>query len=184
MFDFSFTEMMVVGAVALIVIGPEKLPKVARTIGHLVGRLQRYVTDVKSDINREMEFDELRRLRKEMNEAASAVESSARQHASDIRAGLDGVAKAADITADEAAASPAAKADAGLEAPEAKAAGTSTAPAVPPPVAPSSADTSAAADATARPAEPVRPSSPESPAGPAGTASSSGAGTSTNSPNP
>jgi len=117
MFDFSFTELMVVGAVALIVIGPEKLPKVARTIGHLVGRMQRYVTDVKSDINREMEFEELRRLRKEMNEAASAVESSARQHASDIRTGLDDVAKTADVTADEAAASPAAKADAGLSAP-------------------------------------------------------------------
>jgi len=117
MFDFSFTELMVVGAVALIVIGPEKLPKVARTIGHLVGRMQRYVTDVKSDINREMEFEELRRLRKEMNEAASAVESSARQHASDIRTGLDSVAKAADVTAEEAAASPAAKADAGLSPP-------------------------------------------------------------------
>ena len=117
MFDFSFTELMVVGAVALIVIGPEKLPKVARTIGHLVGRMQRYVTDVKSDINREMEFEELRRLRKEMNEAASEVESSARRHASDIRTGLDGVAKAADVTAEEAAASPAAKADAGLTPP-------------------------------------------------------------------
>jgi sec-independent protein translocase protein TatB len=117
MFDFSFTELMVVGAVALIVIGPEKLPKVARTIGHLVGRMQRYVTDVKSDINREMEFEELRRLRKEMNEAASEVETSARQHASDIRTGLDGVAKAADVTAEEAAASPAAKADAGLTPP-------------------------------------------------------------------
>lgn len=117
MFDFSFTELLVVGAVALVVIGPEKLPKVARTIGHLVGRMQRYVTDVKSDINREMEFEELRQLRKEMNEAASAVETSARQHASDIRTGLDGVAKAADVTADEAAASPAAKADAGLNPP-------------------------------------------------------------------
>lgn len=117
MFDFSFTELMVVGAVALVVIGPEKLPKVARTIGHLVGRMQRYVTDVKSDINREMEFEELRQLRKEMNEAASAVETSARQHASDIRTGLDGVAKAADVTAEEAAASPAAKADVGLNPP-------------------------------------------------------------------
>lgn len=116
MFDISFTELMVVGAVALIVIGPEKLPKVARTVGHLVGRLQRYVSDVKSDINREMEFDELRRLRKEMNEAASAVESSAREQVGAIRDEFDGVAKAASITADEAAASKAAQADAGMPA--------------------------------------------------------------------
>ena len=116
MFDISFTELMVVGAVALIVIGPEKLPKVARTVGHLVGRLQRYVSDVKSDINREMEFDELRKLRKEMNDAASAVESSAREHAGDIRGELDRVAKTADVSVEEAAASPAAKSDAGLPA--------------------------------------------------------------------
>lgn len=142
MFDFSFTELMVVGAVALIVIGPEKLPKVARTIGHLVGRMQRYVSDVKSDINREMEFEELRRLRKEMNEAASAVESSARQHASDIRTGLDSVAKAADVTAEEAAASPAAKADAGLNAPA-----NGTSPAAAHPSSPDAAAAPSAGDA-------------------------------------
>lgn len=183
MFDFSFTEVMVVGAVALIVIGPEKLPKVARTIGHLVGRMQRYVTDVKSDINREMEFEELRRLRKEMNEAASAVESSARQHASDIRTGLDGVAKAADITADEAAASPAAKADAGLSAPaagvSATGAGTgadSTAQvshAAPAAASPSSHDAAAGVPAAGVPA-----------AGAAAAAPAPDSATSKNSPNP
>ena len=62
MFDIGFTELMVIGVVALIVIGPERLPGVARTIGHLAGRLQRYVADVKADISREMEFDELRKL--------------------------------------------------------------------------------------------------------------------------
>lgn len=103
MFDISFTELMVVGAVALIVIGPEKLPKVARTVGHLVGRLQRYVSDVKSDINREMEFEELRNLRKEMNEAAKTMESTAREHVNEIRGGLDNVARAADVTAEVAA---------------------------------------------------------------------------------
>ncbi len=159
MFDISFTELMVVGAVALIVIGPEKLPKVARTVGHLVGRLQRYVSDVKSDINREMEFDELRRLRKEMNDAATAVESSAREHAGEIRGQLDSMAKAANITADEAAASPAAQADAGLSAPaESVSLPRSDAAAASPPAAP--ADSAQAGAATAGSAHPPTNNSP------------------------
>ena len=60
MFDIGFSELMVIAVVALIVIGPERLPKVARTLGHLFGRMQRYVNDVKADISREMELDELR----------------------------------------------------------------------------------------------------------------------------
>jgi sec-independent protein translocase protein TatB len=62
--------------VALIVIGPERLPRVARTIGHLAGRLQRYVSDVKADINREIELDELRKMRDSMQKAASEMETS------------------------------------------------------------------------------------------------------------
>jgi sec-independent protein translocase protein TatB len=58
------------------VIGPEKLPRVARTVGHLVGRLQRYVADVKSDINREVELEELRKMRDSVQQAASSIESS------------------------------------------------------------------------------------------------------------
>jgi sec-independent protein translocase protein TatB len=69
---------MVIGVVALIVIGPERLPGVARTIGHLAGRLQRYVNDVKADISREMEFDELRKMRDSMQQAATEVETSVR----------------------------------------------------------------------------------------------------------
>ena len=76
MFDIGFTELMVIGVVALIVIGPEKLPRVARTVGHLDGRLQRYVADVKADINREIELDELRKMRDSMQEAASKFETS------------------------------------------------------------------------------------------------------------
>jgi sec-independent protein translocase protein TatB len=76
MFDIGFTELMVIGVVALIVIGPEKLPRVARTVGHLAGRLQRYVADVKADINREIELDELRKMRDSMQEAASKFETS------------------------------------------------------------------------------------------------------------
>ncbi len=63
---------MVIAVIALVVIGPERLPRVARTLGHLAGRLQRYVADVKADINREVELDELRKMRDSMKEAASS----------------------------------------------------------------------------------------------------------------
>ena len=76
MFDIGFSELMVIGLVALIVIGPERLPRVARTIGHLVGRLQRYVADVKADINREVELEELKKMRESVQEAATSIESS------------------------------------------------------------------------------------------------------------
>ena len=76
MFDIAFTELMVIGVVALIVIGPEKLPRMARTVGHLAGRLQRYVSDVKADINREIELDELRKMRDSMQQAASNFETT------------------------------------------------------------------------------------------------------------
>src|SRR3990170_4567613 len=76
MFDIAFSELMVIGVIALIVIGPEKLPRMARTVGHLAGRLQRYVADVKSDINREIELDELKKMRDSMQQAASEMQSS------------------------------------------------------------------------------------------------------------
>jgi sec-independent protein translocase protein TatB len=87
-FDISFTELMLVGVVALIVIGPEKLPKVARTVGHLLGRAQRYVNDVKGDIQREVEIDELRKMKQEMESAAQSVQSSFTKTESEIRQGL------------------------------------------------------------------------------------------------
>ena len=76
MFDIGFSEMMVIAVLALIVIGPERLPRVARTLGHLAGRLQRYVADVKADINREVELDELRKMRDSMQQAASSFQST------------------------------------------------------------------------------------------------------------
>ena len=76
MFDIGFSEMMVIAVIALIVLGPEKLPRVARTAGHLLGRMQRYVNDVKSDINREIELDELRKLQKEMQSTAHDIEQT------------------------------------------------------------------------------------------------------------
>jgi sec-independent protein translocase protein TatB len=89
MFDIGFSEIVVIAVVALIVIGPERLPKAARTLGHLFGRLQRYVNDVKSDINREIELDELRKLQKEVQTAAadlkSSVESAAHGVESSVR---------------------------------------------------------------------------------------------------
>ena len=76
MFDIGFSELLVIGIVALIVIGPQKLPRVARTVGHLLGRLQRYVADVKADINREIELEELRKMRDSMQKAASEMQSA------------------------------------------------------------------------------------------------------------
>jgi len=76
MFDIGFTELMVVAVVALIVVGPERLPRVARTAGALIGRLQRYVADVKADINREVELEELRKMKDSVQQAASEFETS------------------------------------------------------------------------------------------------------------
>lgn len=79
MFDFSFPELMVVMVVALIVIGPERLPKVARTLGHLWGRAQRYINTVKSDIERDMNIEEIRKVQQSVQAEASAVEQSVKQ---------------------------------------------------------------------------------------------------------
>lgn len=65
-----------IAVVGLIVIGPERLPRVARTLGHLFGRMQRYVSEIKADINREVELDELRKLQASMKEAAQEIEES------------------------------------------------------------------------------------------------------------
>ena len=85
MFDIGFSEILVIGVVALIVIGPERLPKTARMLGHLFGRLQRYVSEVKSDISREMELDELRRLQREVKGVATDLQQSMTSVASEVR---------------------------------------------------------------------------------------------------
>ena len=82
MFDIGFSEMMVIAIIALVVIGPEKLPRMARTLGHLAGRLQRYVADVKADINREVELDELRKMRDSMQQAASGFQNTVNEEIS------------------------------------------------------------------------------------------------------
>lgn len=91
MFDIGFFELIVIAVVALIVIGPERLPKTARTLGHLVGRLQRYVADVKADINREIELDELRKLQKQVQTAAADLKSSVESAGRDVETGVRNV---------------------------------------------------------------------------------------------
>jgi len=89
MFDIGFSELMVIGVVALLVIGPERLPKVARTLGHLLGRAQRYVNDVKSDINREIQLDELKKLQTQVTDSARALEDSVRKEYETARSAVE-----------------------------------------------------------------------------------------------
>jgi sec-independent protein translocase protein TatB len=82
--DLGLSKMALIGAVALIVIGPEKLPRVARTVGTLLGKAQRYVADVKAEVNRSMELDELRKMKDTVESAARDVESSVSSAATDF----------------------------------------------------------------------------------------------------
>ena len=91
MFDVGLSEMFVIGVVALVVLGPERLPKVARTLGILFGRLQRYVAQVKSDINREMEAAELGKVKTEFENAARSFQSGIETHAAEAERGIRGV---------------------------------------------------------------------------------------------
>ena len=111
MLDMSFSEIAVIGVVALVVLGPERLPKVARTAGHLFGRLQRYVATVKSDINREMETSELAKLKQEVQDAAKSFEQTVQQHTASVEKETTAIGKSVDMTvnppADATAAAPA-----------------------------------------------------------------------------
>jgi sec-independent protein translocase protein TatB len=97
MFDIGFSELVVIAIVALIVIGPERLPKVARTLGHLLGRMQRYVNDVKADISREMELDELKKLQSSMEETARSFQHSVSQGVSSAESGMQKIAEEANL---------------------------------------------------------------------------------------
>jgi sec-independent protein translocase protein TatB len=98
MFGMDFYEIAVIGVVALVVLGPERLPKVARTAGHLFGRLQRYVNGVKADISREMEASEFAKLKQEVQDAAKSFEKSVNEQSSAIEA----EAKAIQVDAEKA----------------------------------------------------------------------------------
>jgi len=84
MIDLGISKLALIGAVALIVIGPEKLPRVARTVGTLLGKAQRYVADVKQEVSRSMELDELKKMKDTVEEAARDVESSIQTNASEF----------------------------------------------------------------------------------------------------
>lgn len=106
MFDIGFSELLVIGVVALLVIGPERLPRVARTVGHLMGRMQRYVSDVKADINREIELEELRKMRDSVQEAATSIESSVKEELNKAETDLN---QAAATLSTESSSAPAAE---------------------------------------------------------------------------
>ena len=93
MFDVAFSEILVIAVVALIVIGPEKLPKVARTLGLLTGRLQRYVATVKADIDRELRTEDLRKLEQDARQSILSIQS-------DVAAGTGKVESAVKSTLD------------------------------------------------------------------------------------
>ena len=89
MIDFGFDKIALIGAVALIVIGPEKLPRVARTVGHLIGKAQRYVADVKAEVNRSIELEELKKMKTQFEDAARNVEQTVSSELNQTRADLD-----------------------------------------------------------------------------------------------
>jgi sec-independent protein translocase protein TatB len=91
MIDLGISKMALIGAVALIVIGPEKLPRVARTLGSLIGRAQRYVADVKNEVNRSMELEELKKMQEQMKSAAGEVEKSVQTTTAEFEAQWDAV---------------------------------------------------------------------------------------------
>lgn len=103
MLDLGISKMALIGAVALIVIGPEKLPRVARTVGTLLGKAQRYVSDVKAEVNRAMDLDELKKMKESVEEAGREVEKGLHSTKADfekdwsrVTAGLDGSGTASD----------------------------------------------------------------------------------------
>ncbi len=96
MIDFGFDKIALIGAVALIVIGPEKLPRVARTVGHFVGKAQRYVADVKAEVSRSIELEELKKMKTEFEHAARNVEQTVSNEIRQTTSGLQGAWTAPD----------------------------------------------------------------------------------------
>jgi sec-independent protein translocase protein TatB len=106
MIDFGFDKIALIGAVALIVIGPEKLPRVARTVGTLMGKARRYVADVKAEVNRSIELEELQKVKAQFETAARDVEQTVHREVNaaqqafgqtynEVTGALDGVTDAA-----------------------------------------------------------------------------------------
>jgi sec-independent protein translocase protein TatB len=97
MIDFGFDKIALIGAVALIVIGPEKLPRVARTVGHFIGKAQRYVADVKAEVNRSIELEELQKVKSQFESAARDVETSVNREINATTGELESSWKSQDI---------------------------------------------------------------------------------------
>lgn len=89
MLDLGIDKIALIGVVALIVLGPEKLPRVARMVGNLMGRAQRYVAEVKSEVNRQMDLEELKKMKTEMESAASSVQQTIHQNAGEVQSSFD-----------------------------------------------------------------------------------------------
>ncbi len=106
MIDFGFDKIALIGAVALIVIGPEKLPRVARTVGHMLGKAQRYVADVKAEVSRSIELEELQKMKSQFEGAARDVEQTVQREMSSTASDLEGSWKdpAPGLASDDAAA--------------------------------------------------------------------------------
>ena len=99
MIDLGISKLALIGAVALIVIGPEKLPRVARTVGTLLGKAQRYINDVKQEVNRSMELDEFRKMKESVESTAREVENSIQSGASEFeKSWADATSSAADFS--------------------------------------------------------------------------------------
>lgn len=96
MIDLGFDKLALIGAVALIVIGPERLPRVARTVGHLLGKAQRYVADVKAEVNRSIELEELQKMKSQFEDAARDVEKSVSNEIHQTTSGLEDAWKSHD----------------------------------------------------------------------------------------
>lgn len=111
MFDISFGELLVIAIVALVVIGPEKLPKVARTLGLLAGRMQRYVGGIRADITREMQMQDLAKMQEEIQTGLASVESGIAEQVREVEAPFIEMGKPANEATQEAeqVAAPAAK---------------------------------------------------------------------------
>ncbi|MDH5331347.1 MAG: Sec-independent protein translocase protein TatB [Aquincola sp.] len=103
MIDFGFDKIALIGAVALIVIGPEKLPRVARTVGHMIGKAQRYVADVKAEVNRSIELEELQKMKTQFETAARDVEQTVNTEMRSATSDLESQWKAGDADSASAA---------------------------------------------------------------------------------
>jgi sec-independent protein translocase protein TatB len=89
MIDFGFDKIALIGAVALIVIGPQKLPRVARTVGHLIGKAQRYVADVKAEVNRSIELEELQKMKSQFESAAGDIQNTVQREVTEASQAFD-----------------------------------------------------------------------------------------------